>query len=507
MKPAILVARGIGKSFPGVKALRGVSLQVQEGEVLAVLGENGAGKSTLMKILAGLQRPDEGTLQWQGREVSFSSAADAMRQGIVLIHQELNLAENLSAAANVYLGREPQRWGFIDHREMARRAQLLLDGLGFGLSADSAVAALSPGKKQIIEIAKALATDARLLIMDEPTASLSQSETDMLFTAIRKLQGEGVSVIYISHRLQEIERIADRVTVLRDGENAGELARGEIHHDAMVRLMVGRAMSDFYQHTIHPRGDELLSVKGIRTAAHPSHELHFSLHGGEIVGIAGLVGAGRTEMLETLAAITPAIGGTMFLCGQKYQPRHPREAIDLGVMLVPEDRKQQGLVLEFSVADNLSLPSLESLARARVFRSSAGEKELAARQIEQLQIKASHPGQTARLLSGGNQQKIVIGKWLARKPQVLLLDEPTRGIDVGAKREIYQWMEALARDGIGVLFVSSDLEEILGVADRVLVMHEGRLAGELHREQMSEQSIMRLATGFAEMAEMAEMAV
>ncbi len=500
MKAPLFLAKGIGKSFPGVQALRGVNLHLHQGEVLAVLGENGAGKSTLMKILAGLQRPDEGTLQWQGREVSFSSAADAMRQGIVLIHQELNLSENLSAAANVFLGREPQRWGLIDHRKMEERAQILLDRLGFGLPADSPVVHLSPGKKQIIEIAKALATDARLLIMDEPTASLSQSETEKLFEAIRKLQGEGVSVIYISHRLQEIERIADRVTVLRDGENAGELERGEIHHDAMVRLMVGRAMSDFYQHTSHTRGEELMRAQGIRTAAHPDHELHFSLHAGEIVGIAGLVGAGRTELLETLAAITPARGGCMFLRGQKYQPNNPREAIDLGVMLVPEDRKQQGLVLEFSVADNLTLPSLESLAQARFFRDGAGEKQLAAQQVEQLQIKASHSGQTARLLSGGNQQKIVIGKWLARKPQVLLLDEPTRGIDVGAKREIYQWMEALAGEGIGVLFVSSDLEEILGIADRVLVMFEGRLVGELHREQMSEQSIMRLATGLAQMA-------
>ncbi|MFM2170819.1 MAG: hypothetical protein RI957_1048 [Verrucomicrobiota bacterium] len=500
MKPPILVAKGIGKSFPGVRALRGVDIHVHEGEVLAVLGENGAGKSTLMKILAGLQAPDQGNLVWQGREVCFASPAEAMRHGIALIHQELNLSENRSAAANVFLGREPQRWGFMDRKQMEQRAQVLLDRLGFGLSSTSSVAALSPGKKQIIEIAKALATDARMLIMDEPTASLSQSETDMLFAAIRKLQAEGVSVIYISHRLQEIERIADRVTVLRDGENAGELLREEIRHDAMVRLMVGRAISDFYQHVSHPRGEEMLRVAGLRTAAHPSHELHFTLHGGEIVGVAGLVGAGRTEMLETLAAIAPSCGGEMLLQGRHYQPRTPREAIDRGVMLVPEDRKQQGLVLEFSVADNLNLPSLESQARAGVFRDFSRESDLARRQIDHLQIKTSHPGQTARLLSGGNQQKIVIGKWLARKPQLLLLDEPTRGIDVGAKREIYQWMEALAGDGIGVLFVSSDLEEILGIADRVLVMHEGRLAGELSREQMSEQSIMRLATGLAEMS-------
>jgi ribose transport system ATP-binding protein len=497
MKPPLLVATGIGKRFPGVKALQGVNLLVHHGEVLAVLGENGAGKSTLMKILAGLQQSDEGTLEWQGSEVCFSSAVAAMQAGIVLIHQELNLSENLSAAANVFLGREPQRWGFVQKKSMEQQAQVLLDRLGFGLPSHSPVAALSPGKKQIIEIAKALATDARLLIMDEPTASLSQAEADLLFAVIHRLKSEGVSVIYISHRLQEIERVADRVTVLRDGENAGELAREEIQHDAMVRLMVGRAMSDFYQHQSHPRGAELLRVQSLRTRAHPRHSLDFCLHAGEIVGVAGLVGAGRTEMLEALAAIVPPAAGRMWLNKATYQPKNPREAIAQGVMLVPEDRKHHGLVLEFSVQDNLTLPSLESQARGAVFRDFRAERSLADKQRENLQIKASHGGQVARLLSGGNQQKIVIGKWLARQPKVLLLDEPTRGIDVGAKREIYQWMEKLVSEGIGVLFVSSDLEEILGVADRVLVMHEGRLAGELTRDAMTEESIMHLATGAA----------
>ncbi len=497
MKPSLLVAKGIGKSFPGVKALQGVNLHVQQGEVLAVLGENGAGKSTLMKILAGLQHADEGTVEWQGRELVFTSAAAAMQSGIVLIHQELNLSENLSAAANVFLGREPQRWGFIKKKTMEQGAQVLLDRLGFGLPSHSPVASLSPGKKQIIEIAKALATDARLLIMDEPTASLSQAEADLLFAVIYRLKSEGVSVIYISHRLQEIARVADRVTVLRDGANAGELAGEEIQHDAMVRLMVGRAMSDFYQHQCHPRGEELLRVESLRTRAHPQHSLDFSLFKGEIVGVAGLVGAGRTEMLEALAAIVPPASGQVWLHQSVYHPKNPREAIAQGVMLVPEDRKHHGLVLDFSVQDNLNLPSLETQARGFVFRDASAERKLAESQREQLQIKTSHGGQLARVLSGGNQQKIVIGKWLARQPNILLLDEPTRGIDVGAKREIYQWMERLASEGIGVLFVSSDLEEILGVADRVLVMHEGRLAGELTRDAMSEESIMRLATGIS----------
>jgi ribose transport system ATP-binding protein len=495
MSATVLAVEGIAKSFPGVQALKGVSLCLQRGEVLAVLGENGAGKSTLMKILAGLQKADAGKMLWQGKEVHFSSASQALKAGIALIHQELNLSENLPAAANVFLGREPQRWGVLDRGRMNRMAQQLLDRLGFGLPAETPVDGLSPGKKQLIEIAKALATDAQLLIMDEPTASLSEAETEKLFDVIRSLQREGVSIIYISHRLPEIERIADRVVVLRDGENAGELARGEIHHDAMVRLMVGRSLSDFYQHQSVPPGAELLRVTGLRTRAYPRHEVHFSLRAGELVGLAGLVGAGRTEVLQALAGLMPAVAGEIWLEDSVYQPSNPHDAVERGVMLVPEDRKQQGLVLDASVADNLTLPSLTRMARFGFWRDFIQEKACADQQIAAMQIKVSHAGQLARQLSGGNQQKIVIGKWLALGPKVLLLDEPTRGIDVGAKREIYQWMETLVQQGIAVLFVSSDLEEVLGLADRVLVMHEGRLAGELSRENMSQEAIMRLATG------------
>ena len=496
MMSPVLRVKGLSKHFPGVRALKGVNLHLHAGEVLAVLGENGAGKSTLMKILAGLQLADEGTIEWRGETVCFSSAVQALGNGIALIHQELNLAENLSAAANVFLGREPQRWGLIDHQRMEQEAQVLLDRLGFGLPSTVSVASLSPGKKQMIEIAKALAVEARLLIMDEPTASLSQAESDKLFEVIDRLKSDGVSVIYISHRLHEIARIADRVTVLRDGENAGELMRGEINHDAMVQLMVGRAMADFYQRQRWPRGEELLSVRSLRTVAYPQHALQFSVHAGEIVGVAGLVGAGRSEMLEALAGIVTAKSADMSLLQKTYLPREPRDAIDRGVVLVPEDRKQHGLVLDFSVRDNLALASIQKLSRGG-FRSLIEEAELATRQTQQLQIKASGPSQAVRLLSGGNQQKVVLGKWLALNPKLLLLDEPTRGIDVGAKREMYRLMEELAQAGMAVLFVSSDLEEIMGVADRVLVMHEGRLAGELSHQEMSEQAIIRLATGGA----------
>jgi ribose transport system ATP-binding protein len=495
MMQPVLAVQQIHKSFPGVHALKGVDARLMHGEVLALLGENGAGKSTLMKILAGLQSADSGDIFLEGKKVTLGSASAAISYGIALIHQELNLAENLDAAANVFLGREPVTLGFVNRRAMHERAQLLLDRLGFALPSSTLVADLSPGKKQLVEIAKALATNARILIMDEPTSSLTQSETDLLFEVIGSLRKEGVSVIYISHRLHEIKRIADRVTVLRDGENAGELTNEQITHDAMVRLMVGREMSDHYQHRSGDIGEEVFSVVGLRTLRHPREALSFSLRRGEIIGLAGLVGAGRTELMAAISGVDRNAGGEMKINGELYQPRTPRDGITRGIALIPEDRKDHGLVLDFSVGDNLTLPSLVDQSRMSLFRNAKKEAELTSEQTQSLHIKASHPGQQARLLSGGNQQKIVIGKWLAKNPSLLLLDEPTRGIDVGAKREIYQLMESLATAGKCVFFASSDLEEILGIADRVIVMHEGRIAGELLREELSEQAIMNLATG------------
>lgn len=495
----LLEVKGMQKSYAGVLALRGVDLQLRRGEVLAVLGENGAGKSTLMKILAGVQRADEGELRVNGCKCSFASTHDAMAQGIVLIHQELLLAENLDAAANVFLGREPRRWGLVQRQLMRHEAQQWLDRLGFGLASNVAVAGLSPGKRQLIEIAKALSTQARVLIMDEPTASLSHGETERLLQLIRRLSAEGVSVIYISHRLQEIAAVADRVCVLRDGMNVGELQRDEVTHEAMVRLMVGRQLSEHFVRRDDPRiGDELWRGLNLRTQAHPHQPVDLKVRRGEIVGIAGLVGAGRTELLRVIAGVDRPVAGAMVWMGRRYAPKSPAAAMLDGVALVPEDRKEQGLVLNFSVSDNINLTTLHHSAWMGWWRQRAQELATWEHHRAALDIKAASPQQSARALSGGNQQKIVIAKALACKPELLLMDEPTRGVDVGAKREIYELMSHVAQQGKGVLFASSDLEEIIGVADRVIVMHEGRVAGELSREDLSQESIMALATGARE---------
>jgi ribose transport system ATP-binding protein len=492
----LVEVRGLVKSFPGVKALRGVSLSVGRGEVLAVIGENGAGKSTLMKILAGIQRPDEGEIRVDGKPVTIGSVREASALGIVLIHQELNLADNLSVAANVFLGREPRRGGvFLRARQAERDAAPFLEQVGLRVHPRTKVSHLSVGRQQMVEIAKALSADARLLIMDEPTSSLSAHETEQLFQVVRDLRGRGVSVLYISHRLGEVKALADRVVVLRDGRNAGGLGRDEISHDRMVRMMVGRDLSQFYPHVPRAPGEVVLEVKDLRTAAFPKHAVSFTLRQGEVVGLAGLVGAGRTEVLRTLFGVDRSLGGTIRIGGRPIDPRSPVDAIDAGLALVPEDRKQQGLVLEMAVRQNVSLARLRRDATAKVVLNRKAERALSRRMIDSLKVKTPGDRQVVQYLSGGNQQKVVIGKWLSMEPRVLLLDEPTRGVDVGAKAEIYALMEGLAAKGVTILFASSEMEEVLGMSDRALVMHEGRITGELPREQLSEEAVMTLATG------------
>ncbi len=498
MKP-LLEVTGIGKSFPGVRALNEVGFEVGPGECVALLGENGAGKSTLMKILAGVQEPDEGTIRVDGSDVRVRSVEEGLSLGIALIHQELNLATNLTVGANIFLGREPIKGGLIDEATIEAESQQYLQQVGLEVPATTLVGDLTIGRQQLVEIAKALATNAKLLIMDEPTSSLSQKETARLFEVVKKLKSDGVSVVYISHRLSEVIELADRVVVLRDGENAGEIEKAEITHDRMVSMMVGRELSQFYAHEPYAKGEVLLSVEGVRTPAHPGHSISFSLKAGEIVGLGGLVGSGRTELLETLFGITPALAGKIEIDGRSESLQNPREAIAAGIALVPEDRKQQGLIIDMAVADNLSLASV-GRDQKRGFLNYDAERDISAEMMDRMRIKTPSDRQIVRFLSGGNQQKVVLGKWLAMKPKVLLLDEPTRGIDIGAKQEIYALMEELAAQGVAILFVSSEMEEILGMSDRALVMHEGQLSGELQRDELSEEAVMKLATSVSEAA-------
>ncbi len=497
---ALLEVREVSKHFPGVQALDRVSLQLQPGEVVAVVGENGAGKSTLMKILAGIYSPDGGSILLDGRPVRFSSVAEALRAGISLIHQELNLAENLSVSANLFLGRERTRggWlGLLDGARMKDGARSLMARVGLTCSPDAPVGLLPPGQRQLVEVARALSLKVRILIMDEPTSSLTQRETERLFQVVEDLKQAGVAVVYISHRLAEVKRVADRVVVLRDGRNAGELSGDEISHAAMVRLMVGRELQQFYQkqHQLaaapaRPR----LEVRGVRYAGGPATPVSFSIQAGEIVGLAGLIGAGRTELCEALFGLRRLIEGELFVDGKPVFIRRPAQAIAAGLLLVPEDRRYHGLVLEDSVRHNIGLPNLDFL---NVLRLVAQQREagLAREMCERLRVRTPSINQLTGVLSGGNQQKVVLSKWLARQPRVLIFDEPTRGIDVGAKSEIYALMDQLAGSGVAIIMISSDLEEILNMSDRVLVLHQARLAGELGRRQISEEAIMQLATG------------
>lgn len=511
LETPLLEVRSLCKRFPGVRALHNIDLKLMPGEVLALVGENGAGKSTLMKILAGVQRPDEGEILIDGATVSFANVADSLRHGITLIHQELNLSDNLSVGANIFLGREPTRFGLIDRAEIDFRSRQHLSAVGLLIDPATLVKDLTIGRQQMVEIAKALSIEARVLIMDEPTSSLSQREAEALFQVVRTLSENGVSVIYISHRLGEIEELADRVAVMRDGENAGELHGADINHDAMVSRMVGRDVSRFYERTTRGVATSeseqqdaaadptpALQVDDLVVPEHPGHPVSFKVMGGEIVGVAGLVGAGRTEMLRCLFGVAQPLSGTISIDGKPVTMHSPKDAIAAGIGLVPEDRKEQGLVIDFSVRNNVSLASLADKSSGGTWIDFAAEDADTTRSIEELRIKTPTADQVVRYLSGGNQQKVVLGKWLAMNPKILLLDEPTRGIDVGAKEEIYRLMETLAEKGMAVLFVSSEMEEVIAMSDRTLVMHEGSLTGQLVGDEITEENIMNLATGVVE---------
>jgi len=493
---------GIRKSYPGVLALDGVSLSVAEGEVVGIVGENGAGKSTLMKVLGGVVAPDAGVIRTDGVERRALSVSDAMAAGIAFVHQELNLFENLDVAANVFIGREVLAGGFlklVDTRTLHRRVLPLLERLGCDFGPDTMVDSLSLAQRQLVEILKALSLDARLVIMDEPTSSLTIAETERLLRVIAGLKADGVGVIFISHRLAEVERCADRVVVLRDGSVAGELDREHIDHAAMIRLMIGRELKARYVPPAQAPGAPALEVIGARTRLHPGRSVDLTVRRGEILGLAGLVGSGRTELACALFGIDRLLEGTVRVDGAPLDIHHPRAAIERGLYLVPEDRKRCGLLLDVSVAENIALPDLRAYA-SRGLVSTAAERTGAERQKRSLGIRVPDVATAAGTLSGGNQQKVVLAKWLAMRPRVIILDEPTRGIDVGSKSDIYTLLRALADSGVAILMISSDMEEVIGVADRIAVMHEGRIGGELERAQFSEQNVLRLAVGSTALA-------
>jgi ribose transport system ATP-binding protein len=479
----MLEMAGISKRFPGVTALDSVGFSVGPGEVVALVGENGAGKSTLMKILAGIHRPDSGTIQLGGQAVAIRSPRESAHLGIGIIHQELEVIDTLDVAGNIFLGREPV-WGgplrLIDRGRIHSETQALLNRLGLNISPSELLSALSTAQR------------ARILIMDEPTSSLTLSETERLMEVVQALRAGGVGIVYISHRLNEVERLADRVVVLRDGKNAGELKRSEIHRDRMVQLMVGRDLDTFYAGATEVVSDVCIELKGIRTSRYPLHEVSLSIRRGEILGLAGLVGAGRSEVAQAVFGVEKSRGGTVELNGKTVEIRSPRDAIRRGIYLVPEDRRNTGLLTAMTVRENITLPDLSRFSSGGWIRRKA-ERSAAQASCEELRIKTPSVETAASSLSGGNQQKVVLAKWLSLNPSVILFDEPTRGVDVGAKAEIYQLMRRLAASGVAILMISSDMEEILGNSDRVAVMHEGRVTGILDRSECTQEAILRLA--------------
>jgi ribose transport system ATP-binding protein len=493
----LLEMQGIEKSFPGVKALDKVDLTVYPGEVVALIGENGAGKSTLMNILGGVYQQDSGTIKIDGQPIVIKNVADAIKLGIGFIHQELNILDNLSIAGNIFLGREPTWLGplkLINRRRMWAQTEPYLKQLGLNLPAKTVLSQMSIAQQQMVEVAKALSLNARLLIMDEPTSSLTLSETKKLFEVIRQLRSNGVSIIYISHRLSEVKECADRVVGLRDGANVGSLEQDKITHDNMVRLMIGRKLEDFFVSPKAQARDNYFSVSDLATQRYPHHKITFEASRGEILGFAGLVGAGRTEMAHAIFGVDTTTGGTVSVGGEKLRIRCAGDAIENGIYLIPEDRRKSGLVTDMTFRENITLPDLNSFATLGLIQRKR-ETGVAEKQCEKLKIKLASVETLVKNLSGGNQQKVVLAKWLALKPKVIIFDEPTRGIDVGSKAEIYHLMRELADSGVVIVMISSDMEEILRVSDRIAVMHEGQITGILTRDKFEEEAVMRLAVG------------
>ncbi len=484
----------VTKVYPGVVALQDVDLSIRGGEIVGLIGENGAGKSTLMKVLGGAIAPDGGEIVIDGESFEALTPRTATDHGIAFVHQELNTFSNLDVTGNIFLGREMTRppFRFLDHPKMVETVRPILDLLGARFGAEDPVADLSLADQQLVEIAKALSMNARLVIFDEPTSSLTLSETELLLDVMRRLRADGVAVLFISHRLAEIKDVADRVVVLRDGKNAGELSGDEATKDRMVEMMIGRNIGRNVHHRLEASEENVLELKGMQTAAHPSASVDLAVRRGEILGLAGLVGAGRSELARAIFGVDNRQGGEVILNGERLPPNSVAAAIGAGLCLVPENRKEDGLILDFSVLDNVALPNLDALSGRFIVDRSA-EVSLGEASKEKLGIKTSSLNEAVASLSGGNQQKVVLAKWLAMEPKVIILDEPTRGIDVGAKGEVYALMRDLADAGVGILMISSDMEEVIGASDRVAVMNAGRVTGILGQDELTEQNILHLA--------------
>jgi len=492
--PPLLAARGIAKSFPGVRALKGVDLEVGSGEVHALLGENGAGKSTLMHILAGVYPADEGTIRLGGREVRFANAREAQQAGVAMVFQERSLAGPLSVAENVFFGRQPAGCcGIINQRALREQTRRLLEQLGIDLPVGALVENLSPAEQQMVEIAKALSLDAQLLILDEPTSTLTETETDVLFQMVERLKQRGVGIVYISHRMAEVFRICDRMTVLRDGEYQGTFRRGEVTEDELIARMVGREL-DFLRGArkpAHTESSPILEVESL-SDGRLLQDVSFAARPGQITALAGLAGSGRTELALCIFGARPMTEGRISVRGQAINPRSPRDAIRAGIGYLPEDRKDAGLFLDMSIAANFAAARLDHFGCW--WLDDAGMEGQVGEMAARMNLTASTRGRTVQELSGGNQQKVMLARWLLVHPPILIVDEPTRGIDIGAKMEVHQLLRELAREGTAVVLISSELPEILAVADRILVMREGRKAGELTPEEATEEKILRLAS-------------
>ena len=495
MGNSLVQMKNIAKSFSDTKVLKGVNLELGHGEILALLGENGAGKSTLMKILSGIYSKDSGEIYLDGELCHFQNPKEAQNKGIAIIHQEMNLCNDLTVSENIFLGREISGTLQLSRKKMDEEAQRILDSLGVSMKATDLAGDLKVSEQQMVEIAKALSEEAKVLIMDEPTSALSRKEIEDLFRVIRRLRDEGRGIIYISHRLDELRAIVDRVTILRDGENVISAKLSDLSIDDIIRHMVGREIQDKFPHLSCEKGVEILRVENLE-AGPKVRNISFSLYEGEILGIAGLMGAGRTEMTRALFGVDEKSAGKVYLYGKEISIRSPKDSIEHGMALIPEDRRKDGLCTELSIRENIALPNLDSLIGPFSALSKEKEKQLSGQAMQSLNVKAESEEMIAKNLSGGNQQKVVLGKWLVRNPKVILFDEPTRGIDIGAKVEIYQIMNELKKKGVGVLFISSEMEEVLGMSDRILVFCDGRITGELSKEESSQENILKFATQY-----------